>query len=162
MSPQVNFQSRNKSQNNLDRVVQVVKSCQQVVSNLNEFMVTEFRTLFTNKCINLTVRVIPLVREFNQLCQGLCRQCQPKDMGMSWSHRLQHPKEVKIWARQFRVPVAQAPLDINHLQPTTNGSQGAVSQPAGLIPPQQAQVQPQAGCFLLQQNKLTDNYTKRW
>ena len=71
------------------------------------------------------------------------------------------PKEVEIWAKQFRVPVAQAPLDISHLQPAMNGSQGAVSQPAQLFPPQQAQVQPQAGCFPLQQKKPTDNYAKR-
>ena len=65
---QVNLQGSNQTQNNLDRVVQVVRSCQQVLSNLNEFMVTEFRTLFTNKHIDLTVTVMPLVREFNQVC----------------------------------------------------------------------------------------------
>ena len=68
-SLQVNFQSSNKTQNTLHRVVQVVKSCQQVLSNLNEFMVTELGTLFTNKSIDLTVTVMPLVREFNQVCQ---------------------------------------------------------------------------------------------
>ena len=42
-----------------------------------------------------------------------------------------------------------------------NGNQGAVSQPAGLFPPQQAQVQPQAGCFPIKQKQPTDNYAKR-
>ena len=65
---QVNLQGSNQNQNNLDRVVQVVKSHQQVLSDLNEFMVTELRTLFTNKHINLVATVMPLVREFNQVC----------------------------------------------------------------------------------------------
>ena len=42
---EVNFQSSNKSQNSLDRVVQVVKSHQQVLSNLNEFMVTRVQDI---------------------------------------------------------------------------------------------------------------------
>ena len=76
------------TKNNLDRVVQVVKSHQQVLSNLNEFMITEFRTLFTNKCINLTVTVMPLVREFNQVCQVFADNVNQRYGGMSWSHRL--------------------------------------------------------------------------
>ena len=123
-------------------------------------MVTEFRTLFTNKCISLTVTVMPLVREFNQVCQ-VCADNVNQRYGYELELQTLTPKEVKIWARQFRVPVTQAPLDISDLQPAMNGSEGAVSQPAGLFPPQQAQVQPQAGCFLLQQKKPTDNYTKR-
>ena len=71
------------------------------------------------------------------------------------------PKEVKSWAKQFRVPVAQASFDTSHLQPAMNGNQGAVSQPAGLFPSQQAQVQPQAGCFPIKQKQPTDNYAKR-
>ena len=140
--------------------MQVVKSCQQVVCNLNEFMVTEFRTLFTNKGIDLTVTVIPLVREFNQVCQIFADNVNQR-YGYELEPQTLTPEEVEISAKQFKVPVAEATLDINHLQPATSGSQGAVSQPAGLFPPQQAQVQPQAGCFLLQQKKSTDNYAKR-
>ena len=123
-------------------------------------MVTEFRTLFTNKCIDRTVTVMPLVREFNQVCQVFADNINQR-YGYKLEPQTLTPEEVKIWAKQFRVPVAQAPLDISHLQPAMNGSQGAVSQPAGLFPPQQAQVQPHARCFLLQQKKPTDNYAKR-
>ena len=40
-----------------------------MLSNLNEFMVTEFRTLFTIKYIDVAATVMQLVREFNQVCQ---------------------------------------------------------------------------------------------
>ena len=56
---QVIEQGDSKPHISLNKVVQVVKVCQQVLGDLNEFMVTEFRTLFTNKCIELTVIVMP-------------------------------------------------------------------------------------------------------
>ena len=139
--------------------MQVVKSCQQVLSDLNEFMVTEFRTLFTNKCIDLTVTVMPLVREFNQVCQVFADSVNQR-YGYELEPQTLTPQGVKIWAKQFNAPIAKATVDIDHLQPAKNGSQGAVPQAAGLFPPQQAQVQPQAGCFSLQQKKSTDNYAK--
>ena len=71
------------------------------------------------------------------------------------------PEDVEIWAKQFNVPIAEATVDIDHLQSTKNGGQGAVPQPAGLFPPQQAQVQPQAGYYSLQPKKSTDNYAKK-
>ena len=85
---QVNFQSSNISQNSLNKVVQVVKMCQQVLSDLNEFMVTEFRMLFTNKHINLMATVMPLVREFITRCVKSLQTMSTKDMDMKWSHRL--------------------------------------------------------------------------
>ena len=42
---QVNVQGNNKPQNSLNKVVQVVKTCQQVVGDLNEFIVKEFRDI---------------------------------------------------------------------------------------------------------------------
>ena len=101
-----------------------------------------------------------IVREFNQVCQVFADNVNQR-YGYELEPQTLTPKEVKIWAKQFNVPVAEATVDIDHLQPAKNASQGTVPQPAGLFPPQQAQVQPQAGCFLLQQKKLTDNYAKK-
>ena len=69
-------------------------------------------------------------------------------------------EEVEIWANQFNVPITEATVDIDHLQQTKNGNYGAVPQPAGLLLPQQTQVQLQAGYYSLQPMKLTDNYAK--
>ena len=122
---------------------------QQVLGDLNEFMVTEFRTLFTNKCIDLMATVMPLVREFNQVCQVA------DNINLRYGYELEPqtliPEEVEIWAKQFNVPVAEATVDINHIQPTKMDCWGAVPQPAGLFPPQQVQAQPQAEYFSLQQ-----------
>ena len=136
-----------------------MKSYQQILSNLNTFIVTEFRTFFINKCIDPTAAVLPLVTEFNQVCQVFADNVSQR-YGYELEPQSLTLKEVNIWAKQFNIPVAEATLDMNHLQPAVNGSQGAVPQPAGLFLPQQTQVQPQAGCFSLQQKKLTDNYTK--
>ena len=132
-SLQVNLQGNNQNQINLDRVVQVVKSCQQVLSDLNEFMVTEFQTLFTNKHVNLAGTVMPLVREFNQVCQGFADNVNQR-YGYELKLQTLTPEEVKSWAKQFRVPVTWASLDTSHLQPTMNDNQGAISQPVGLFP----------------------------
>ena len=70
-------------------------------------------------------------------------------------------KEVESWAKQFRIPVTQTSLDTSHLQPTINGDQGAISQPAGLFPSQQTQIEPQVGCFPTKQKWPTDSCTKR-
>ena len=143
----VNLQGSNQNQNNLDRVVQVVKSCQQVLGNLNEFMVTEFRTSFTNKHIDLEATVMPLVREFNQVCQVFADNINQR-YGYELELQALTPEEVESWAKQFKVPVTWASLDTSDLQQATNGNQGAISQLAGLFPSQQAQVQPQVGFFL--------------
>ena len=71
------------------------------------------------------------------------------------------PQEVETWAKQFNIPIAEATVDIDPLQATKMDSQGAVPQPAGLFPPQQAQAQPQTGYFLLQPEMSTDNYAKK-
>ena len=157
---QVNLQGSNQNINNLDRVVQVVKSCQQEVSDLNAFMVTEFRTLFTNKGIDLAATVMPLVRGFNQVCQVFADNINQR-YGYELELQALTPEEVQSWAKQFRIPVAQSSLDTSHLQPATNGNQGAISQLAGLFPSQQAQVQPQTGFFPTKQKQPTDNYAKR-
>ena len=102
---------------------------------------------------------MPLIREFDQICQVFADSVNQR-YGYELKPQTLTPKEIKIWANQFNVPVAEATVDINHLQPAKNGSQRAVPQPAGLFSPQQAQVQPQAEGFLLQQKKLTDNYAK--
>ena len=102
---QVNLQGNNQNQINLDRVVLIDKSCQQVLSILNEFMVTEFRTLFTNRCINLAATVIPLVREFNQVCHVFADNINQR-YGYELELQALTPEEVKRWAKQFRVPVA--------------------------------------------------------
>ena len=90
--------------------------CQQVLGDLNEFMVTEFRTLFTNKCINLTTTVMPLVREFNQVCQVFA-----DNINLRYGNELEPqtliPEEVEIWAKQFNVPIAEAAVDSNHRHP---------------------------------------------
>ena len=111
-SLQVNFQSSNRSQNNLDRGVQVVKSHKQVLSDLNEFMVTEFRT-FTNKCINLAVTVMPLVREFNQVCQVFADNVNQR-YGYELEPQTLTTKEVEIWAKQFKVPVGHQSPTISY------------------------------------------------
>ena len=157
---QVTLQGNNQNQTNLDRVVQVVKSHQQVLSNLNEFMVTEFWTLFTNKDIDLAATVMPLVREFNQVCQVFADNVNQR-YGYELKPQTLTPEEVESWAKQFRVQIAWVSLDTSHLQPTTNGDQGAISQPAGLFPSQQAQVQPQVGCFPTKQKQPADSYAKR-
>ena len=154
---QVNLQGNNQNQNNL---VQVVKSCQQVLSNLNEFMVTKFRTLLTNKHINLATTVMPLVREMNQVCQVFADNINQR-YGCELEPQALTPEDVKSWAKQFRVPVAWASLNTSHLQPATNGNQGAVSQLAELFPSLQAQVQPQVGFFSTKQKQSADNYAKR-
>ena len=172
---QVNLQGNNQNQINLDRVVQVVKSHQQVLSNLNEFMVTEFRTLSTNlnefmvtefrtlstnKHINLAATVMPLVREFNQVCQVFADNINQR-YGNELVPQTLTPEEVKSWAKQFRVPITRASLDTSHLQPTVNGDQVTISQPAGLFPSQPVQVQPQVGCFPTKHKQPADSYAKR-
>ena len=77
--------------------MQVVKSCQQVLSKLNEFMVTEFRTLFTNKCISLTATVMPLVRVFNQVFQVFADNVNQR-YGYELELQTLTPKEVESWA----------------------------------------------------------------
>ena len=94
--------------------MQVVKSHQQVLSNLNEFMVTEFRTLFTNKHIDLAATVMPLVREFNQVCQVYADNINQR-YGYELELQALTPEEVEGQAKQFRVPVAWASLDTSHL-----------------------------------------------
>ena len=157
---QVNVQSSNKPQNSLFKVVQVVKTCQQAVGNLNEFMVTKFRTLFTNKCINLMVTVMPLVREFYQVCQVFADNIKLR-YGYELEPQTLIPEEVEIWAKQFNVLIAEATVDINHIHPTKMDSWGATHQPAGLFPPQQAQAQSQAGYFSQQPEMATDNHAKK-
>ena len=102
---QVHPQGSSQNQNNMDRVVQVVKSHQEVLSDLNEFMVTEFRTLFTNKHIDLAVTVMPLVREFNQVRQVFADNVNQR-YGYGLEPQALTPEDVEISARQFRVPVA--------------------------------------------------------
>ena len=77
-------------------------------------MVTEFRTLFINKCIDLTATVMPLVREFNQVCQVFADNVNQR-YGYELELQTLTPKEVKSLAKQFRVPVVQSPLDTSHL-----------------------------------------------
>ena len=113
-SLQVNLQGSNQNQNKLERVVQAVKSYQQVLSDLNEFMVTEFWTLFTNKCINLAATVMPLVREFNQVCEVFADNVNQR-YGYELEEQALTPEEVESWAKQFRVPVTQASLDTSYL-----------------------------------------------
>ena len=139
-------QGGNKSQSGLNKVVQVVKTCQQVLGNLNEFMVTEFRTLFTNKCIGLSVTVMPLVREFNQVCQVFADNINIR-YGYELEPQTLIPEEVEIWAKQFNVPIVEALVDSNHRHPPKMDSWGMTKQPAGLFPPQQPQAQPQAEYF---------------
>ena len=103
---------------------------------------------------------MPLVREFNQVCHVFADIVNQR-YGYQLEPQTLTSEDVEIWAKQFNIPVTEATVDIDHLQPAKNGSQGAVPQPAGLFPTQQAQVQPQAGCFLLQPKKSTDNYTKK-
>ena len=143
---QVNAQGGNKPQNSLNKVVQVVKTHQQVLGNLNEFMVTKFRTLFTNKCINLMVTVMPSVRKFNQVCQVFADNINIR-YGYELEPQTLIPEEVEIWTKQFNIPIAEATVDINHRYPPKMDSWGATHQPAGLCPSQQAQAQPQAGYF---------------
>ena len=125
-------------------------------------MVTEFRTLFTNKCIDLAATVMPLAREFNQVCQVFEDNVNQR-YGYGLELQVLTPEDVEIWARQFRVPVALVWVSLNtsHLQPAMDDNQGAISQLAGLFPPQQAQFQPQAGFFLTKQKQLADNYADR-
>ena len=52
-------------------------------------------------------------------------------------------------------------IECQSLQPAMDGNQGAISQPAGLFPPQQAQFQPQAGFFPTKQKQPADNYAER-
>ena len=104
--------------------------------------------------------VMPLVREFNQVCQVFADNVNQR-YGYELELQTLIPEEVEIWAKQFNITIAEATVDIDHLQPTKNGSQGAVPQPAGLFLPQQAQVQSQAGYCSLQTKKLTDNYAKK-
>ena len=140
--------------------MQVVKSHQQVLSNLNDFMVTEFRTLFTNKHIDLAATFMPLVREFNQVCQVFADNVSQR-YGYDLEPQALTPEELKSWAKQFRVPVTWASLDTSDLQLARNGNQGAITQLAGLFPSQQAKVQPQVGFFLTEQKQPADNYANR-
>ena len=134
--------------------------CQQVLGDLNEFMVTEFRTLFTTKHIDLTATVMSLVREFNQACQVFA-----DNINVRYGYKLEPqtliPEEVEIGAKQFNVPIAEATVNINQRHPPKMDSWGATHQPAGLFPPQQAQAQPQAGYFLQTPEMATDNHTKK-
>ena len=157
---QINAQGGNKPQISLNKVVQVVKMCQQVLGNLNEFMVMEFRTLFTNKCINLMATVMPLVSKFNQVCQVF-----PDNINLRYGYELEPqvliPEEVEIWAKQFNIPIAEVTVDSNHRHPPKMDSWGTIHQPAGLFPPQQPQAQPQAEYFSRQPEMATDNHTKK-
>ena len=89
---------------------------QQVLGNLNEFMVTEFRTLFTNKCIDLTVTVMPLVRKFNQVCQVFADNINIR-YGYELEPQILIPEEIDIWAKQFNVPIVEATVESNHKYP---------------------------------------------
>ena len=151
---QVIAQGGNKPQSGWHKVVQVVKTCQQVLGDLNEFMVTEFRTLFTNKCIDLTGTVIPLVREFNQVCQVFA-----DSINIRWNR--QYQKEVEIWAKKFNIPITEALVDSNHRHPPKMDSWGVTEQQAGLLPPQQPQAQPQAEYFSWQPEMVTNRKTKK-
>ena len=143
---QVIAQIGNKPQDGLNKVVQVVKMCQQVLGNLNEFMLTEFRTLFTNKCIDLIVTVMPLVREFHQVCQVFADNINLR-YGYELEPRILIPEEVEIWAKQFNIPIAVATVDNNCRHPPKMDSWQATHQPAGPFPPQQPKAQPQAEYF---------------
>ena len=144
----------------LKKVVQVVKTCQQVLGDLNEFMVREFRTLFTNKCINLTVTVMSLVREFNQVCQVFADNINIR-YGYELEPQILIPKEVEILAKQFNIPVAEATVNSNHKYPPKMDSWGATHQPAGLFPTQQPQAQPHTEYFLQQPEMATNSHTKK-
>ena len=85
--------------------------------------------------------VMPLVREFNQVCQVFADNINQR-YGYELESQTLIPEEVEIWAKQFKVPIGEATVDINHIQPTKTDSWGALPQPAGLFPPQQAQAQP--------------------
>ena len=109
---QVIAQGGSKPHTGFNKIVQVVKTHQQVLGDLNKFMATEFRTLFTNKCIDLTGIVMPLVREFNPVCQVFAN-----NINTSYGYKLEPcfliPEEVEIWAKQFNVPIAEASVDSN-------------------------------------------------
>ena len=135
-----------KPHTSLDKIVHVVKMHKQVLGDLNEFMVTEFRTLFTKKCIDLTVIVMPLVREFNQVCQVFANNINTR-YGYELEPHFLIPEEVENWAKQFSIPIAEASVDGNHRYQPKMDSWGATKQPAGLFPPQQPQAQPQAEHF---------------
>ena len=137
-----------------------MKTWLQVLGNLNEFMVTEFRTLFTNKCIDLMATVMPLVREFNQVCHVFADNIIIK-YGYELEPQILIPEEVEIWAKQFNVPIAEATVDSNHKYPPKIDSWGTTHQPAGLFPPQQPQAQPQAEYFSQQPEMVTDSHTKK-
>ena len=150
----------NKSQSGLNKVVQVVKTCQQVLSDLNDYMETEFRTLFTNKCIGLTVTVMPLVRELNQVCQVFADNINIR-YGNELEPQTLIPEEVEIWAKQFNILIAEALVDSNHRHPPEMDSWEVTKQPAGLFPPQQLQAQPQAEYFSQQAEMVTNSHTKK-
>ena len=80
---------------------------------------------------------MPLVREFNQVCQAFTDNVNQR-YGYELEPQALTPEDVESWAKQFRVPVtlAWASLDTSHLQPAMDGNQGAISQLAGLFPPQ--------------------------
>ena len=87
---------------------------QQVLGDLNEYMVTEFRTLLANKCMDLTATVMPLVREFNQVCQVFADNIKLR-YGYELEPQTLIPEEVEIWAKRFNIPVVEATVDINHI-----------------------------------------------
>ena len=113
---QVIAQGGSKPHTSLNKVVQVVKTCQQVLGDLNEFMVTEFRTLFTNKCIDLMAIVMPLVREFNQVCQASANTINTR-YGYELEPCFLIPEEVEIWAKHSVYPLQRhqwtATIDIH-------------------------------------------------
>ena len=137
---QVIAQGGNKPQTGLNKVVQVVKTHKQVLGNLYKLMVTKFRTLFTNKCIDLTVTVMPLVREFDQVCQVFANNINTR-YGYELEPQTLIPEEVEIWAKQFNIPIAEESVDSNHRHPPKMDSWGATEQPAGIFPPQQPQAE---------------------
>ena len=77
--------------------------------------------------------VMPLVREFNKVCQVFADNIKLR-YGYELELQTLIPEEVEIWAKQFSIPIAEATVDINHIQPNKMDSWGSNPPASRAIP----------------------------